>query len=179
MRFFTCYLLSKLFPIRILPPAHPTNRRPSRRAYVTTDNGRHYPVLRQEGFLRLAKRKKRFPSPKASKAEIRAIDYFRPERIDEIGNDWERANFVDSKNGIATFFAKKTTPPQFRSVPVVDVNGDHHMVPSIFDVVRWSHTKRGAKEYIDGSRFDKNRMLPIIEPEVPEPSICSVGGFCE
>ena len=86
-----------------------------------------------------------FPCINSRKAEIRAIAEHRSERIDQI-RQWEAE--VGS-----SFFARKTTPPQFRSRRVWSQKQQRFFdVPMIDDVVEWAKTDRGGKQY--PLRFD-------------------------
>lgn len=86
-----------------------------------------------------------FPCINSRKEEIRAIAEHRPERIDEI-RKWEQE--VGS-----SFFASKTTPASFRSRRVWSEKQQRFFdVVTIDDVVAWSKTDRGGKQY--PLRFD-------------------------
>lgn len=104
-----------------------------------------------------------FPCINSRKAEIRAMDKYRPERIEFI--EHEELSFTDTRQGISTFFRRNTTPPRWRSRKVVTVAGEVVTVPTIRDVVEWSKTSRGGKQY--EMDFD----LPA--------SACDIGGMCE
>ena len=87
-----------------------------------------------------AKRVGCFPCINSTKAEVKLISIHFPERIDEL-REQERS----FPNPISTFFARKTVPLRFRSFEV-DTKKGKMLVATIDDVVRWSHTLKGAKE---------------------------------
>lgn len=78
-----------------------------------------------------------FPCINSRKSEIKLISISFPERIDEIR--------VQERELHSTFFSRKTTPERFRSLEVQTRKGPMN-VATIDDVVRWSHTGKGAKE---------------------------------
>ena len=80
-----------------------------------------------------------FPCINSKKSEIKLISIHFPERIDQI-REQER-----SIGKISTFFARKTVPLRYRSLEV-DTKSGRMKVATIDDVVRWSHTLKGAKE---------------------------------
>jgi 3'-phosphoadenosine 5'-phosphosulfate sulfotransferase (PAPS reductase)/FAD synthetase len=94
------------------------------------------------------------------KREIRAIARYRPERIDFI-RDMEEA-----VPGESTFFRRGTTPDRWATKEVTTKAGEDVLVPTIDNVVAWSHTSRGARKY--------EMWLPEAEP-----SICTFTGACE
>ncbi len=85
-----------------------------------------------------------FPCIMSRKAEIRMIAAHFPERIDKIR---EEEKSFDSINGISTFFARKTVPERFRSKAIKTKKGEIIRVATIDDVVLWSKTERGGKQY--------------------------------
>ena len=81
-----------------------------------------------------------FPCINSRKAEIAALAEHRPERVEELRR-WE--DEVES-----SFFARKTTPPQFRSRKIwSERQQQFFMVPMIDDVVEWSKTDHGGRQY--------------------------------
>lgn len=103
-----------------------------------------------------------FPCINSSKAEVKLISIHFPERITEI-----REMENSFPNGISTFFAPKTVPERFRSKEIRTRKGPMK-VATIDDVVRWSHTGKGAKE---PQLADANDDATLI---------CPAGaGFCE
>ena len=83
-----------------------------------------------------------FPCINSNKKEIRLISIHFPDRIDTL-RDKELNCKKEGK--ISTFFHRKTVPERFRSLTVETRKG-LMKVCTIDDVVRWSHTGRGAKE---------------------------------
>lgn len=81
-----------------------------------------------------------FPCINSNKREVRLISIHFPEVIDRL--EQEEKSFP---NPISTFFARKTVPLRFRSFEVMTRKGKM-VVATIRDVVRWSHTGKGAKE---------------------------------
>ena len=77
-----------------------------------------------------------FPCINSNKSEVRLISIHFPERIDQLRT--QEKNF-------STFFARKTVPERYRSY-TVDTKKGPMKVATIDDVVRWSHTLKGAKE---------------------------------
>jgi 3'-phosphoadenosine 5'-phosphosulfate sulfotransferase (PAPS reductase)/FAD synthetase len=86
-----------------------------------------------------------FPCIMSRKSEIRTIAENFPERIDAIRT--AELSFDADGNGISTFFPRKMTPERFRSRPVHTKKKGTVHVPTIDDVVRWSKTERGGKQY--------------------------------
>lgn len=79
-----------------------------------------------------------FPCVNARKREIRLIATHFPEVIDRIREE--------EKNG-HTFFARKFVPLPHRK-HIFECNGKEWLVPSIDDVVCWSFTARGGKQFV-------------------------------
>lgn len=101
-----------------------------------------------------------FPCIMSRKQEIRAMARFRPERIEEIEREEER---IDS-----TFFGPRFVPDSHKSKKVLVSDGRIVGVPTIRDVVRWSRTRRGGRQYeFDFDLYDDAG------------SACRVGGHCE
>lgn len=105
-----------------------------------------------------------FPCINSKKSEVRLISIHFPERIDELRKQ-------EREIGISTFFARKTVPERFRSL-TVDTKKGPMKVATIDDVVRWSHTGKGAKEkesVLFEDFYDDDRTL-----------VCESGrGMCE
>lgn len=101
-----------------------------------------------------------FPCIHSAKLEIRGLAKYRPERID----------FIESKERsfeMGTMFARNTVPPQHRTKEITTAAGEKMNVCTIYDVVAWSKTAYGGKQYeFDLVTFDD---LPA----------CDVGGYCE
>lgn len=120
-----------------------------------------------------AKRVGCFPCIFSRKAEIRAMDRFRPERVDlirEFEDTWVGAYRIGGS--IGTFFAYDKVPPQFRSKRIVLLNEDTNEVrvmhvPTIADVVLWSKT---------GNRRPKQFEMDLY---IEDENSCSIGGYCE
>lgn len=104
-----------------------------------------------------------FPCINSSKAEVRAMAKFRPERVDFIAS---QENLVGSR-GIATFFAKKTIPQRYCSKEIMSSNGVIHFVPTIHDVVEWSKTAWGGDQYLLDLDFHDDLVS------------CDLRGHCE
>jgi len=79
-----------------------------------------------------------FPCCMSRKSEVRLIAEYFPESIDRIR---EAEREIGS-----TFFSMTYTPPAFRTWEV-SRNGRIWLCPSIDDVVRWSHTSRGGRQF--------------------------------
>ena len=87
-----------------------------------------------------------------------------PERIDMI-REWE--NKIG--DGGASFYSRTYVPPRFRRKTFTR-NGESWKVASIDDVVDWSHTARGGKEY------DSGPQLSYFEDA---PTCANNSGACE
>jgi len=87
-----------------------------------------------------AKRVGCFPCINSQKAEIKLISIHFPERIAEL------RIAEGTLNGIDTFFHRNTVPERFRSREIMTKDGRKMRVATIDDVVRWSHTGKGARE---------------------------------
>lgn len=130
---------------------------PENKALLVERMGKHG-IPRNPLYDMGARRVGCFPCINSVKYEIRAMAHFRPKRID----------FIESKEGslgrkdnrmFSSFFARKTVPPRFRSREITTASGEKMKVATIRDVVRWSRTKWGAKEFddsIDDVPIDKN-----------------------
>jgi len=110
-----------------------------------------------------------FPCINSVKFEVRAMAKYRPERIDFIE---KQEVTVGSANpfGYCNFFHLRSVPQQFRNkhisgITIRQKNYREYDVPTIRDVVNWSRTKRGGKQY------DMDFDLPA--------STCDIGGMCE
>lgn len=111
-----------------------------------------------------------FPCINSNKAEIRLIAEKFPDRIAFISN-FERTGFSNRKVGFRSFFHSKTVTSPFRSIPFKSKDGSVVMVCTIHDVVAWSKTEHGGKQY----------SLPL-EYEMPEDRYVSCPsslGMCE
>ena len=106
-----------------------------------------------------------FPCINSRKAEIRAMDKYRPERIDEIEYK-ELHGFTHTAQGISTFFRRNAVPIHLRSREVTTKAGEVVTVPTIRDVADWSKTSRGGKQY-------------DMDFDMPPASACDIGGMCE
>ena len=93
-----------------------------------------------------------------TKSGIRNLVHRFPEELDRIAG-WERRVKAASKRGAATFFAADKVPGPHQKDPVLPV-------PAMDDVIRWSMTARG------GRQFD---LFAQAEP----PSCSSPYGLCE
>ena len=103
-----------------------------------------------------------FPCINSRKREIRAMAKHRPKRVDFIREQEQHPAF---RKGISTFFSAATVPQRFRSKKVVTKDGEETYVCTIDDVVLWSQTAWGGKQF----------EIDFVE----EPSICRIGVHCE
>lgn len=110
-----------------------------------------------------------FPCINSRKAEIRAMDKYRPERINII-DGWENSVTGNVVNQTVSFFHANTVPEQYRSKTITTSSGEEMKVPTIRDVVEWSKTAYGGKQF----DFD-----PDIFSADDIGSACDIGGFCE
>ena len=111
-----------------------------------------------------------FPCIFSVKSEVRAMAVYRPERIDYI-EEQEIAVGRVNPFGYCNFFHSKSVPAQFRNKHIAGVTmrrGDYreYDVPTIRDVVEWSKTARGGKQY-------------DMDFDLPAASACDIGGMCE
>lgn len=88
-----------------------------------------------------------FPCINSSKHEIRMIAGKFPERINMI-HKMEESFTNSNKNSFSSFFSRDKVPKSQRSKEIVTASGEIVKVPTINDVVRWSKTKRGGKQYL-------------------------------
>ncbi len=85
-----------------------------------------------------------FPCIHSRKAEVRAMAKYRPERIDFIRH-WEEAIGEQRSNTeYSSFFSRSTIPEHLRTKLVSTRSQGQVYVPTIDDVVRWSHTAWGG-----------------------------------
>lgn len=104
-----------------------------------------------------------FPCINSNKREIRLISIKFPERIDELRQQ---------EAGFSTFFSPNTVPRRFRSSWVTTKKGIRKAICTIDDVVRWSHTGKGAKE--------RSMMMWNDLYEDDKTLVCPAGqGMCE
>lgn len=106
-----------------------------------------------------------FPCIDSVKEEIRLLDEYRPERIDFIEGQ-EGQNGHERNNMYSTLFARNTVPIPHRSKEIITVSGKTMKVATIRDVVQWSKTAYGGKQY-------------KMELDIPAASACDIGGMCE
>lgn len=111
-----------------------------------------------------------FPCINSVKPEMRAMAKYRPERIDYIETQETKVG-TQNPFGYCNFFHSKSVPIQFRNKHISGTTirkqeYKEYDVPTIRDVVNWSRTKRGGKQY--DMDFDD---LPA--------SACDIGGMCE
>ncbi|MEM8859346.1 MAG: phosphoadenosine phosphosulfate reductase family protein [Chloroflexota bacterium] len=92
-----------------------------------------------------------FPCINSRKKEIRAMAKYRPERIDFISRHEIELGATRKKNGsqadYSSLFARKTVPAHLRSREITTKDGELMNVCTIWDVVKWSKTKRGGKQF--------------------------------
>jgi len=103
-----------------------------------------------------------YPCIFSRKKEIRAMAKYRPERIDFIE---EQENLVHPER--ASFFFRNTVPERHRSKPIITNEGEELYICTIRDVVRWSKTAYGGKQY----EFDLDLDTPA--------TACDITGMCE
>lgn len=109
-----------------------------------------------------AKRVGCLPCIMSRKSEIGMIAKNFPERIDMIRKA-ERE--TSKKREITSFYDPTKVPERFCSIEIVTNSGKNMRVPTIDDVVLWSQTSRGGKQY---------------EFDFDEPPMCSSNlGACE
>lgn len=85
-----------------------------------------------------------FPCINSCKDEVRLIAKHFPERIDMLR---KAETTMQCRNGFSSFFARKTVTARHRSKEIETKAGKKMFVPTIDDVVRWSKTERGGKQY--------------------------------
>ena len=90
---------------------------------------------------------------------------YRPERVDFLAEMEE--SFSDTRNKFSSFFVKKTVPERFRSKEIETADGEKMNVATIHNVVDWSKTAWGAKQY------------EMFLEEDDSPIICDFRGLCE
>ena len=108
-----------------------------------------------------------FPCMNSRKLEVRAVDYWRPERVAEI-EAWEND---PSFAGIGSFLGSNV-PVRMRSKFVTNPKKTKsYKIATIRDVVRWSWT---------GKRAETDSRQQITMDIFDEPvSSCDIGGMCE
>lgn len=105
-----------------------------------------------------------FPCINSAKSEVRAMAKYRPQRVEFLAEKEAQTGMV-SNVGYSSFFARKTVPESHRSKEIVTTMGEKMRVATIHDVVEWSKTARGGKQ------FD----MDLEEP----PLACGIHGECE
>lgn len=108
-----------------------------------------------------------WPCINIRKGELGNLVRFRPERIDFIAEKEAWVGEVTSE-GISTFFKRGTIPLHLNSRTITTKAGDQVTVPTIYDVVDWSKTARGGRQY----------ALDLEDDDLPA-SACDIGGMCE
>lgn len=103
-----------------------------------------------------------FPCINSRKAEIRAMAKYRPLRVEFLAG---KEGAFKNSNMYSTFFARNTIPASHRSKEIITKSGERMMVATIRDVVEWSRTARGGKQY----------EMDIV----PSLVACDLGGYCE
>jgi len=107
-----------------------------------------------------------FPCINSNKAEIKLISIHFPERIDEI-REQEKSGWGKT-NRFNSFFSANVMPDRFKSLTYTNRKGKTLKVGTIDDVVRWSHSRKGAIED-QPHLFDDDASL-----------VCPAGrGMCE
>lgn len=105
-----------------------------------------------------------FPCVMSRKGEVRSMNFWRPERIDYIEAKELEVGEANS-SGISTFFPRGYIPLRLNS-KTVTIKDKDYTVPTIRDVVDWSKTARGGKQY-------------DMELDDAPASTCDIGGLCE
>lgn len=82
-----------------------------------------------------------------------------PDRIEKL-RYYESADFWDGEDN-HTFFARDKVPEYQRTRLIVSKSGEQMYVPTVDDVVRWSHTARGG--YNLSMEFDDDDELLLCD----------------
>lgn len=85
------------------------------------------------------------PCIMSRKSELRMIGRLFPERVTMIREAENR--FIEIHGEPRTFFHRTTTTAPFRSLTVTQKDGQSVPVPTIDDVILWSQTSRGGKQF--------------------------------
>ena len=102
-----------------------------------------------------------FNSVNSRKAEVRAVATYRRQKIAQIGyEEW-------TVNDCSTFFHRSCTPAPFRR-RTVQTKAGTFQVCSIDDVVDWSRTAYGGRQYALDLHLEDSELLA-----------CRQDGFCE
>lgn len=110
-----------------------------------------------------------FPCINSRKREIRALEIYRPGRVDFI--ETQEGNLGGANDEMySSFFARNTVPLSHRSREIITATGQAMRVATIRDVVRWSRTAYGGRRY----QFD---FMAFQDDDSPE--ACDVRGMCE
>lgn len=109
-----------------------------------------------------------YPCINSRKAELRALAKYRPERIDFIEEKERWVGEVTSA-GISTFFKRGTIPLHLNSHTITAKDGRVLTVPTVRDVVNWTQTARGGRQY----------DMDFTDDDLPLVSACDIGGMCE
>jgi len=105
-----------------------------------------------------------FPCMDSDKLAIRGMAKYRPRRIDFIRGKEQTIG----KRGYSTFFVPAKVPPGYRR-EFTTTKGKTHQIATIDDVVEWSQTAYGGKQY-------------DFDPEIINPGqfmVCGLNGECE
>lgn len=100
-----------------------------------------------------------FPCVMSSKAEIKVLSDKFPDRIEKL-RYYESADFWGGEDN-HTFFARDKVPEYQRTRLIVSKSGEQMYVPTVDDVVRWSHTARGG--YNLSMEFDDDDELLLCD----------------
>lgn len=106
-----------------------------------------------------------YPCINSRKGEIRSMATYRPERIEFLAEQEE--SVTTGLNGFHSFFSRTIVPVAHRSREIQTVEGGTLTVPTIHDVVEWSKTARGGKQY------------DMDFEDLESGSACAIGGECE
>jgi 3'-phosphoadenosine 5'-phosphosulfate sulfotransferase (PAPS reductase)/FAD synthetase len=85
-----------------------------------------------------------FPCINSRKEEIRLIARKYPERIEMLREQEARFNNI---NGISTFFPRNKVPLAHRTKEISTASGEKMKVATIDDVVQWSQTGQGGRQF--------------------------------
>lgn len=108
-----------------------------------------------------------FPCINSNKAEIRAMNKYRPQRVEFLAEKEFETSTVSSV-GYSSFFARKTVPLQHRSKEII-TKSEVMRVATIYDVVKWATTSYGGKQF--------DFIFDILDDD--EFSLCGIHGECE
>jgi 3'-phosphoadenosine 5'-phosphosulfate sulfotransferase (PAPS reductase)/FAD synthetase len=125
------------------------------------DMHRKYGIRPNPLYFAGCKRVGCLPCIMSRKSEIKLMAKKFPERVEMI-----RSNEQMDEGMFHSFFARNKVPLAQRTVEITTKDGKKMKVASIDDVVRWSRTARGGKQYEldmelpnEEFRFDEDKFL--------------------